>query len=141
MKILRGLASLIATLIAIVGIGEATTVLHIGPSLVAFILAAGGVLGVLGISPLSLSQATANLLSKLSIFVTGGLGTFATYSAGHPLWAPDHMVLVKIIHAIGIVGTFMAIAGSTPTLAVPPAPPAPPAPAPLAPAPEPPKAA
>ena len=139
MKILRGLASLIATLIAIVGIGEATTVLHIGPSLVAFILAGGGVLGVLGISPLSLSQSTANLLSKLSIFITGGLGTFASYSAGHPLWAPDHMVLVKIIHALGVVGTFMAIAGSTPTFTVPPVLPTPSAPP--APAPEPPKAA
>lgn len=124
MKILRGFLSVLATLVALIGIGEATTVFHIGPSLVAFILAGGGVLGVLGISPINLSASTANLLSKLSIFITGGMGTFASYSAGHPLFAPDHMPVVKVIHAIGILGTLMAIAGSTPTLAVPPAPPA-----------------
>ena len=135
MKILRGFLSLIATIIALVGIGEATTALHIGPSLVAFILAGGGVLGVLGISPITLSVATANLLSKLSIFITLGMGTFASYSAGHAAFAPSHRVIVTIIHALGVVGTLMAIAGSTPTLApaLTPLPPAPPA--------EPPKAA
>ena len=139
MKILRGFLSIIATFIALVGIGEATTVLHIGPSLVAFILAGGGVLGVLGISPVTLSQSTANLLSKLSLFVTGGMGTFASYSAGHPDFATSHAVIVTIIHAAGIAGTLMAIAGSTPTFTTPPAS-DPPHPAPVPPA-EPPKAA
>lgn len=127
MKIFRGFLAFIATLIAIVGIGEATTVLHIGPSLVAFILAGGGVLGTLGISPIKLSRATANLFTQLSLFTTTGMFAFASYSAGHPLFAQSHMPIVKIIHAIGIAGTFMAIAGSTPTLTVPPAsdPPAP----------------
>jgi hypothetical protein len=121
MKILRSFLAIVATLIALIGIGEATTVLHIGPSLVAFILAGGGVLGTLGISPVNFSRATANLFAKLSMFVTGGMGTFAAYSAGHPLFAPGHPPIVKIIHAIGVVGTLMAIAGSTPTLTVPPA--------------------
>lgn len=121
MKIFRGFLSFVATIVAIIGIGEATTVLHIGPSLVAFILSGGGVLGVLGVSPITLSVATANLLSKLSLFVTGGMATFASYSAGHPAFAPSHMAVVTIIHAVGIVGTFMAIAGSTPTFASPPA--------------------
>lgn len=138
MKILRGLLAFIATLIALVGIGEATTVLHIGPSLVAFILTGGGVLGTLGISPINFSRATANRFAKLSMFVTAGMGTFATYSAGHPLFAPSHMPIVKIIHAIGVVGTLMAVAGSTPTLVIPPASnPLPPPPEPV----EPPKAA
>jgi hypothetical protein len=137
MKILRGFLSFIASIIALIGIGEATTALHIGPSLVAFILAGGGVLGVLGISPINLNVATANLFSKLSLFITLGMASFATYSAGHADFSSGHKIIVTIIHAIGVVGTFMAIAGSTPTLAIPPAP-VPPAEPPAA---EPPKAA
>jgi len=141
MKIFRGLLSIIALAIAVVGVGEATTVLHIGPSLVAFILAGGNLLGVLGISPKKFSPNTAKIFTELSLFILAGEGAFATYSAGHPTYAPAHLLLVHLIHGGGVLGTLLGIAGSTPQFETE-QPASAPVPIPVpAPPPEPPKAA
>lgn len=141
MKIFRGLLSIVALAVAVIGVGEATTVLHIGPSLVAFILAGGNLLGVLGISPKKFSANTAKIFTELSLFIFAGEGAFAAYSAGHPDYATAHLLLVHLIHGGGVLGTLLGIAGSTPQFEVDQPAPAPaPVPVPIPPS-DPPKAA
>lgn len=112
MKALRVVLSLLAFFIAVIGTGEATTQLHLSISLVAFALAVSNVLGILGVSPIKFSPFASRLLSSLSVVAIAGLGSFGPYILAHPEFA-QHTVLVRLIHAAGVLGTLCGIAGSS----------------------------
>lgn len=127
MKALRVLLSLAAFFIAVVGTGEATTQLHLSIGLVAFALAVSNVFGILGLSPVKFSPFASRLLSALSVVAVAGLGSFTPYILAHPEFM-QHTVLVRLIHAAGVLGTLCGIAGSsnpfgTPSLSSPADPP------------------
>ncbi len=112
MKALRVLLSLVAFFIAVIGAGEATTALHLSIGLVAFGLAVSNVLGILGVSPIKFSPFAARLLSGLSATAVAGMAGFGPYILAHPEFA-QHTVLVRLIHAAGVLGTLCGIAGAS----------------------------
>lgn len=112
MKALRVLLALVAFFIALVGAGEATTQLHLSISLVAFALAVSNLFGIVGISPIKFSVFASRVMSALSMVALAGLGSFGKYMLAHPEFA-QHTVLVRLIHAAGVLGTLCGIAGSS----------------------------
>lgn len=112
MKALRVLLSLLAFGVALVGAGEATTQLHLSISLISFALAVSNIFGILGISPIKFGATTARLLSALSGATVAGMTGFGPYILAHPEFM-QHTVLVRLIHAAGVLGTLCGIAGSS----------------------------
>lgn len=104
MRILKIILSVVALLIAAIGIAHTTGVIPISNESATMLLSLSGLLGIFGVSPIKLSLNTARALSGISAFI---VAAGPVQAAGH-LWIPSFAW-----HIIAIVGTLMGVAGTS----------------------------
>jgi hypothetical protein len=110
MRILKAIASFVAFALAVVAAGMTLHLLAIPDSDGDLILSLSGFLGIVGISPLKLTLQQAKICTGLSTIVVAA-------SVAHV--GGTHLAVIQpwLMHAIGIFGTLLGIAGASPTLA------------------------
>lgn len=103
MHAFRIILSIAALLIAAAGVAQTSGVIPISNETATLLLSLSGLMGVMGVSPLKVSPNTAKVLSGLSM-VTIAFGP--VHASGHLSFVPQ-----AVMHAIGILGTLMGVAG------------------------------
>jgi hypothetical protein len=110
MRIIKIVLSFVAFALALVIAADLAHLITLPDGDGDLIVSLAGFLGILGISPLRLTAQQAKICMGVSGII---VAMAATHSGGNHL----STIPTWLMHAIGILGTLLGVAGATPTLA------------------------
>ena len=102
MKLFRILLSLVALVVAAVGVAAATGVIHWNASLVDLIISGGALLGTFGVAPLTLSLTAHRICAGIAAFTSA---VVAAHASGAVPGAP------KVFNVIAVAAALLSILG------------------------------